>query len=1382
MQLKTQPNYQKKIIFFSSAILAILAFLLSIVIVWLLYETAFQEKQADLVEIAQSQARLIEAISQFNAKYSTDDVQGSAFAATLSQIIAAHQRYQGIGKTGEFTLAKREGEQIVFLLSHRHFDLENPKPVSWDSSLAEPMRQALQGRSGTLVGLDYRGETVLAAYEPIAMLNLGIVAKVDLAEIRAPFIRTGLIALGMTVFMIVIGVVAIIWLINPIIIRMIETETYLQAILDHAPLTIYLKDANGRYLLTNKFYQQIFSDDPSGKRISQVYPAKIAAQIRKNDLAVLKSKTSLVLEEQIPHSDGLHTYLSVKFPIVDYHGKISAVCGISTDITERKQTEKALQESEERFRALFENAPDAILLADVETGKIIDANFAASQLIQKPCQEIIGLHQSQLHPPETEPFARQKFIEHSRLAQQDKNIPIEHVIVRSDGDEVPVEIVAHQIHIQGKPVLQGVFRDITERKQIEEALKESENRYRSVITALQEGIVLQNAQGDIIACNPSAEQILGLTKEQMMGITSLDPRWKSIHEDGSPFPGEQHPAMITLRTGQRCSNILMGVHKPNGTLSWIAINSEPLFHEHETMPYAVVASFTDITKRKLAEEALRKSEEHYRRILETTSEGYWLINHNAETIDVNESLCNMLGYRREEMLDKKPQEFVDADNLKIFQSQISIRESTSHRSYEITLKHKNGRDIFTHFSATTIKNETPLLSFALVTDMTASKQAANALRDSEKRFRTLVSHIPGIVYRCANDKDWTMEYISGEVDKISGYPCSDFIHNQVRSYASVIHPDDREKVYQFVQQGVNSKRPYTIEYRIIHKNGHIKWVHEKGRGIFNSKNQLLSLDGVIFDISERKQTEKALLETNKFLEQIMNTTTHAIFVIDLEGQFIRVNQATSIISGYWRQELIGQPFSIVLPPDSLPDIQKQFFKAAVHGRTVSEYETKVVRKDGNQAMIIFSIAPMFQEGKIVSVVGTAEDITKRKQAEIALQQAKEQAESANRAKSEFLATMSHEIRTPMNAVLGFSELLSQLVTNQQQQNYLESIKTAGKTLLTLINDILDLAKIEAGRLEIQYQAVKIYNIFDEIKQIFALKIANKQIDLIVDIDEQLPSALILDEARLRQVLLNLIGNAVKFTDQGYLKLTVQKKDQIDKSHIDLLISVEDTGIGIPAEQQQIIFDAFRQQDGQSTRKYGGTGLGLAITKRLVEMMKGEISVTSTVGKGSVFYITLRQVQISSTSVPVNQSENILPVFFEKALVLVVDDIESNRALIREWLSEAQLEVIEAEDGQMALHQAEKYQPNLIFMDIRMPIMDGYETTQRLKDNISTQKIPIIALTASAMIEEKTQSQKLGFDGYLYKPVQANDLFAELARFLTPKLEKKISNCCRIMRS
>jgi signal transduction histidine kinase/ligand-binding sensor domain-containing protein/CheY-like chemotaxis protein len=442
--------------------------------------------------------------------------------------------------------------------------------------------------------------------------------------------------------------------------------------------------------------------------------------------------------------------------------------------------------------------------------------------------------------------------------------------------------------------------------------------------------------------------------------------------------------------------------------------------------------------------------------------------------------------------------------------------------------------------------------------------------------------------------------------------------------------------------------------------------------------------------------------------------------------------------------------------------------------------------------------------------------------------AKETAEAANAAKSEFLANMSHEIRTPMNAILGFSELLRTQLAASKERNYLDAISSSGRTLLTLINDILDLSKIEAGKLELQYEPVAVARVVDEIQKVFSIKAGEKGVKLLTETDPKLPRGLMLDEVRLRQVLFNVVGNALKFTEKGHVKIRAWaeyavgrnstanereqgaphpnplpkgegastaasdgsnapqkqqdrttilplpgeragvRESQPDETRVNLMLEVSDTGIGIPPAQREHIFGAFAQVSGQSTRKFGGTGLGLTITKRLTEMMHGVITVQSEPGKGSAFRFMFPNVAITELA-----ESNVIATDgqsdfnqFAPATILVADDVALNRALLAGYFEGTAHKLITATNGLEALEQAAKHRPDVILMDMRMPELDGHETTKRLKADSASKHIPIIAVTASSFREEEARARKI-CDGFIRKPFNRAELIAELKHFLPP---------------
>jgi len=385
----------------------------------------------------------------------------------------------------------------------------------------------------------------------------------------------------------------------------------------------------------------------------------------------------------------------------------------------------------------------------------------------------------------------------------------------------------------------------------------------------------------------------------------------------------------------------------------------------------------------------------------------------------------------------------------------------------------------------------------------------------------------------------------------------------------------------------------------------------------------------------------------------------------------------------------------------------------------------------------------------------------------------EEKEAAHRAKSEFLANMSHEIRTPMNTILGFSQLLAEEISAPELLKYVQAILSSGRDLLTLINDILDLSKIEAGFMEIRPNPVRPGDVLEEIINIYRYQAEAKGLYLRASFEHQIP-AMLLDETRLRQVLINLVGNAIKFTEKGgiTMRLSATTPDTHGSAY-NLVLEVADTGIGIPQPQIEKIFQAFVQSSGENNRQFGGTGLGLTITKRLVDMMGGAISVTSEEGKGATFRVELKDVPVAAVTQNGTAADDAgaRAVAFEPNQVLLVEDVPLNRELIKGFLRSTPLDIVEATNGAAGLNLARKLKPAAIIMDMQMPIMDGYEATLRIREEESLGAVPIIALTASAFSEDEARARESGCDAFLRKPVEKEELIQTLARYI-PTLDQE----------
>ncbi len=1086
------------------------------------------------------------------------------------------------------------------------------------------------------------------------------------------------------------------------------------------------------------------------------YPDDLNIDVTEFEKLLLGEIKSYTMDKRFIHKNGsiVHAFISATARYKK-NGEIDYFVATIQNITARKQAEESLKQQEKFLRNLVNTVPSLIFVKDWD-GKFILVNQATADIYGSTIKDLEGKTDADFNP---NPQEVEQFLAADRkvLTTGQPVFTPEEMVTNSNGQTRFFQTIKTPfLSNEGKAeLLVGVATDITERKRSENALQESEEQLKESQEIAHLGQWKLDLTTNTLHWSDEIYRIFDIDPNKF--DATYETFVELIHPDDREMVSQAYLNSLKTKTNY---NIVHRLLLKDGTIKIVNEICRTEYDEVDN-PLCSIGTVQDITELKKAEESLRR----FRAALDNSADAVFIIDRQTmQFVDMNEMACKSVGYSCDELLSMGPQDikpyFTEAQLAAKFDE---IIHSQRQATLETVHQRKDGTEFPTEILLQSLKFNEGYLLIASVRDITERQQLENTLKASEIKYRDLVETSNDLIWKF--DLSGIFTFLNTTWKSQLGYTLEEMLGKPFTHFQS---PEQAAKdTVKFQEIMTTSIELVNYDSIVFSKSGQALNILVNARIQRDSTGNVCGVQGTATDITERKQAEITLEKSEKRFRALFEKFPVAYQSLDKDGCFIDVNPEMEQMLGYHADEMLGKPFGAFWDKATNSMFPNAFCQFKECG--IANNELHLLKKNGEKITIVINGRVQYDsKGKYMRSHCTLHDITERKRIEAQLIAAKDAADAANRAKSEFLANMSHEIRTPMNAVIGFSDILASKITDKQHKTYLNSIQTAGKSLLTLINDILDLSKIEAGRLEIQYEPVHPQIIFTELEQIFSLKIAEKNIKLLMDIDNALPPALFLDETRLRQVLLNLIGNAIKFTDSGYIKLCAnQIETEDDHSKLDLILAVEDSGIGIPTDQQALIFESFRQQEGQSTRQYGGTGLGLAITKRLVEMMNGQISVESKPGKGSRFEIALHEVKVAATLPAVMQDNpfDFNTITFEKARVLVVDDIESNRDLIKEYLSPVNLEVISAENGQEALLFAEEYHPALILMDLRMPEMNGYEATEHLRDNPNTADIPIIALTASVAWNEKTKIETHGFDGYLSKPVNISKLLRELSQYL-----------------
>lgn len=656
-------------------------------------------------------------------------------------------------------------------------------------------------------------------------------------------------------------------------------------------------------------------------------------------------------------------------------------------------------------------------------------------------------------------------------------------------------------------------------------------------------------------------------------------------------------------------------------------------------------------------------------------------------------------------------------------------------------------------------------------DLAELLHVQEALRESRQFAEHVTEYNPNIIY-IYDIEEHRNVYSNREIASILGYTASEIQEMGEALVTHLMYPEDMRLAWlPYLERIKAAKDGETIdlEYRMLHKNGEWRWLYSRVT-VFRrtSEGKVKQYLGNAQDVTERKRAEETLRLTQFSVER----ATDLILWIGKDGHFLDVNRSASKTLGYSRDELLSMNVQDVLPELPGGSWAAQWKTLRQTGALHSELQ--IALRDGT--IIPGEVSVDFMTfGDKEYIVAFVRNIAERKQAEKALRKAKEDAEAANRAKSTFLANMSHELRTPLNAILGFAQLLrTDQALSHEQRGYLDTILRSGEHLLELINDVLEMSKIEAGRAVLHEQNFDLHRMLDSVAEMLYVRAQSKELVLLFDPASQLPQYVRGDERKLRQVLINLIGNAIKFTQEGGVNVRVDCKrlgtpNAADTSQgaAQLLFEIEDTGVGMEPHELDKLFGLFVQtQSGQSALE--GTGLGLAISREFICLMGGDITVSSQRGSGTLVKFDVR-VQLTEVAdiQPVETERHVVGLEADQRTyrILVAEDKPENRLLLTRLMQSVGFDVREAVNGWEAVQVYNHWQPDLIWMDMRMPVMDGYEATERIRQHPQGKSVVIIALTASAFDHERTDILKIGCNDAVPKPFQASVLFEKLARHL-----------------